>query len=204
MTNMQNYTNGARDRYRLRRARYRELFAQRVADEPNTTISPELVRQIDMAAKALATENEQLREALKRQKADFDNFRRRTQKEKEELRDAANEAFIAKLLPVLDNFERAIASAQTATDVAAVRQGVEMVAAQLNSLLQSEGLTKIDAAGVPFDPQMHEALSVEERSDLPDGQVVEVLQAGYKYKDRVIRPALVKVAKHPSTAASNK
>lgn len=196
--------NHARERYRLRRTFYRDQFGKLVAEEGLAKIDPELVRQIDLAAQQMAAENEQLREALKRQKADFDNFRRRTLREKEQLRDAAKEALLAALLPVLDNFERALESAKTAKDVESVRQGIEMVANQLMSLLAAEGLERIDLAGQPFDPTVAEALSVEERRDVPDGQIVEVLRPAYKFKDRVIRPALVKVAKNPIEAVTEK
>jgi len=158
------------------------------------------VQQIEQATMQIAAENEQLKEALKRQKADFDNYRRRTQKEKEQLRDAAKESLVAELLPVLDNFERAIASAKTATDVESVRKGIEMVAEQLNAILRGEGLERIDALGSQFDPALHEALEVEERTDVPEGQITQVLRPGYRFKDRVIRPALVKVAKKPASA----
>ncbi|MCX7624882.1 MAG: nucleotide exchange factor GrpE [Candidatus Sumerlaeaceae bacterium] len=196
--------NHARERYRLRRTFYRDQFGKLVAEEGLAKIDPELVRQIDLAAQQMAAENEQLREALRRQKADFDNFRRRTLREKEQLRDAAKEALIATLLPVLDNFERAIESAKTAKDVESVRQGIEMVANQLMGLLEGEGLERVDLADKPFDPTLAEALSVEERTDVPDGQIVEVLRPAYKFKDRVIRPALVKVAKHPSETVPEK
>lgn len=193
-----NNSHSARERYRLRRAFYREHVGRLLAEEGVGKLDPELVRQIDMAAQQMAAENEQLREALKRQKADFDNFRRRTLKEKEELRDSAKEALLSTLLPVLDNFERALESAKTAKDVESVRQGIEMIAAQLMSTLGSEGLERVDVTGQPFDPTLAEALSIEERSDVPDGQIVEVLRPAYRFKGRVIRPALVKVAKKPS------
>lgn len=196
--------NHTRERYRLRRIFYRDQFGKVVADEGIAKVDPELIKQIDLAAQQMAAENEQLREALKRHKADFDNFRRRTQKEKEQLRDAAKEALLATLLPVLDNFERAIESAKTAQDVASVRQGIEMVANQLMGLLSSEGLERLDLLGKPFDPTVAEALAVEERTDVPDGQIVEVLRPAYRFKDRIIRPALVKVAKNPAKASSEK
>lgn len=198
---MQNH-NLARERYRLRRNFYRDRFARILADEETTTIDPELVRQVDLMARQMAAENEQLREALKRHKADFDNFRRRTLKEKEQLRDAAKEALLVNLLPVLDNFERAVASAKTATDVETLRRGIEMVADQLTSILGQEGLERFDPTGEPFDPTLHEALTVEENSEVPDGQIIEVLRPGYRFKDHVIRPALVKVAKNPAGASS--
>ncbi|MGB9692252.1 MAG: nucleotide exchange factor GrpE [Candidatus Sumerlaeaceae bacterium] len=197
-----NHHNSARERYRLRRAFYREHFGRLVAEEGVAKLDPELVRQIDLAAKQMAIENEQLREAFKRQKADFDNFRRRTLKEKEELRDAAKEAFLATLLPVLDNFERALESARSAKDVQSVRQGIEMIASQLMSTLASEGLERVDPFGQQFDPTIAEALSTEERADVPDGQIIEVLRPAYRFKGRLIRPALVKVAKKPAEEAS--
>ncbi len=201
MARMEN-SNSARERFRLRRLFYRDHFGRLVAEQGGANIDPELVRQIDLAAQQMAAENEQLREALRRHKADFDNFRRRTLKEKEELRDAAKEALLGTLLPVLDNFDLALQSARTAQDADSVRQGVEMVAQQLMSTLQSEGLERVDLLGQPFDPTLAEALTVEERDDVPDGQIIEVLRPAYRYKGRVIRPALVKVAKNRAGKAS--
>jgi molecular chaperone GrpE len=195
-----NNHNFARERFRLRRAFYRDHYAEKLAAEPAIKVDANLVQQIEQATMQVAAENEQLKEALKRQKADFDNFRRRTMKEKEQLRDAAKESLVAELLPVLDNFERAIASAKTATDVESVRKGIEMVAEQLNAILRGEGLERIDAQGSQFDPALHDALEVEERADVPEGQITQVLRPGYRFKDRVIRPALVKVAKKPASA----
>jgi molecular chaperone GrpE len=195
-----NNSNFARELFRLRRAFYRDRYLEKLAAEPTIKVDANLVQQIEQATMQIAAENEQLKEALKRQKADFDNYRRRTQKEKEQLRDAAKESLVAELLPVLDNFERAIASAKTATDVESVRKGIEMVAEQLNAILRGEGLERIDALGSQFDPALHEALEVEERTDVPEGQITQVLRPGYRFKDRVIRPALVKVAKKPASA----
>lgn len=191
--------NHARECGRLRRALHRERFTRTMADEPGSRIEPELVRQIDLAAHAIAGENEQMRQAMLRQKAEFENFRRRTLKEKDQLRDTTKEALVANLLPVIDNFDRAIDATAQASDVSSVRQGVEMVAHQLRGILENEGFQRIDALGETFDPVLHEAIAVEDRPGVPDNEVIEVMLPGYRFKDRVVRPAMVKVAKHGAT-----
>jgi molecular chaperone GrpE len=136
-------------------------------------------------------------DTILRQRAEFDNFRKRTLREKEQVRASTTEEVVAKLLPVLDNFDRALDSAKTATDAAAIRQGVEMVAEQLRRLLESEGLQEIPALHQPFDPQKHEAVSVEHTAEVPDNHVASVMVPGYEMNGRVIRPAMVTVARDP-------
>ncbi len=205
----------ATPRHRDRYSRRRRLLAHRALAAPPRTpvpaISPEIVEQLEESFRradaelaaardevVLAREdNAQLREAVARQRAEFDNFRRRTLKEKEQIRSAASEKLLTELLPVIDNFDRALHSASQATDAAAIRDGVEMVAVQLLRILESEGLERIEPLGEPFDYAQHEALAVEERDDVPENQVVEVMLPGFRFGERVIRPAMVKVARHP-------
>jgi molecular chaperone GrpE len=163
---------------------------------------PDYVAQVEGKARVLAEENAGLRDAVARQRAEFDNFRKRTAKEKEQTRAAASEAILGRLLPVIDNFDRALASSAQATDPTSIRTGIEMVASQLHSILGDEGLEKIHPAGEPFDPTVHEAVAVEERVDVPDHHVSEVMLPGFRYKDRVIRPAMVKVARNAAKEAS--
>jgi molecular chaperone GrpE len=197
--------NSARERYRLQRisrgthARLNHWRREETAPQPE----PEIVYQMDPAAQQIAAENEQLRDALMRHKADFDNYRRRTLKEKEQIGDAAKEALVSTLLPVLDNLDLALQSARAAQDVDSVRKGIEMVVEELVRTLAAQGLERIDPLGQPFDPVIAEALCVEERTDVPDGQIVEALRPAYRFRDRVIRPALVKVAKRPAAEAAN-
>ncbi|MBX7245244.1 MAG: nucleotide exchange factor GrpE [Candidatus Sumerlaeaceae bacterium] len=151
----------------------------------------------------LAEEVTQLRDTVTRQRADFDNFRKRTLKEKDQIREAVAEDFVSKLLPVLDNFERAIQFSENAADATAVRDGVRMIAEQLAKTLEGEGLVKINALDSAFDPAEHDALAVDERDDIPENRVTEVMVPGYRLKDKVVRPAMVKVSKLPAEASKH-
>ncbi|MGI5901665.1 MAG: nucleotide exchange factor GrpE [Desulfitobacteriia bacterium] len=130
---------------------------------------------------------------LQRLKAEFDNFRKRTAKEKGEIARYASENIILSLLPILDNFERALESAQNNQEFDSFCQGVEMIFRQLLKVLEEEGLKPIEAEGKPFDPNLHEAFIREESSE-EENIVLEELQKGYFLKDKVIRPSRVKVS----------
>jgi molecular chaperone GrpE len=137
---------------------------------------------------------EEYKNRLLRSQADFDNFRRRTQREKEELVKFASAELIIRLLPVLDNFERAIAAAKSSGDFEALAKGVDMIHRQLLQVLEQEGLKPMETVGQPFNPEFHEAVMRVESGEYEEGTVVEELQRGYMLKDRVIRPAMVKVS----------
>ncbi|WP_337985759.1 nucleotide exchange factor GrpE [Dehalobacter sp. DCM] len=130
---------------------------------------------------------------LQRLMAEFDNFRKRTQKEKEETAKYASERLILALLPVLDNFERAIVSSRKNSDFEALSQGVEMIERMFLKVLEDEGLKAIPSVGKEFDPYLHEAL-LREDSDQPENMILEELQRGYYLKEKVIRPSRVKVS----------
>lgn len=138
---------------------------------------------------------EAVKDKLLRLQADFENFRKRTAKERMELFRYGSEHLIQDLLDVLDNFERAMSSAQSATDVQTMMQGIVMVQKQLHDVLQEKGVKKMTVKGEMFDPNVHEALAYEEDETLEDGQIIEELQSGYHLHDKVIRCAKVKVAK---------
>ncbi len=129
---------------------------------------------------------------VKRLQADFDNFRRRTRQEKEELSGLVVQNLIKELLPLLDNFERAIAADNT-QDLTALRSGVEMIYRQFATVLEKNGLESIPAVGLPFDPQFHEAIMRVEDESKPEGIIVEELQKGYQVRGKVVRPSMVKV-----------
>ena len=130
-------------------------------------------------------------ERMKRLQADFENFRRRTRQEKEELSNMVVQDFIKALLPMLDNFDRAMA-AET-TDGAKFQQGVEMIYNQLAEILKNKGLEKIDTTDAKFDPNFHQAVMRVENPDLEDESIAMELQKGYMVKGKVIRPAMVQV-----------
>lgn len=142
-------------------------------------------------------ELEEIKSKYLRLHADFDNFRKRTQKEKEEWYQYAAAGIMEKLLPVLDNFERALeAVTSQGEEVQSLLAGLKMIYRQLVGVLEKEGLEPIIALGEIFDPNLHEAmLQVPLEEGQQDNQVVEELRKGYRFKERVIRPTLAKVAK---------
>lgn len=135
--------------------------------------------------------NEQI-DRFKRLQADFENFKRRTRQEKEELSNIVAQNILVEILPVIDNFERALQSA-AAQDAASVLAGVQMIYRQFAGVMDKVGLTAIEAVGKPFDPQQHEAVMRVEDPERPDGTIAEELQKGYSVRGKVIRPSMVKV-----------
>ena len=139
-------------------------------------------------------ERDSLLDRLARAQAEFENARRRAGKEQQEFRDYATLDALRALLPAMDSFERAL---QVKSDAGDFRSGVELIYKQLQDALAKLGVRPIPAKGEPFDPRYHEAIEMVETSEAPDHEVLEELQRGYKFKDRLLRPAMVKVAKNP-------
>lgn len=136
--------------------------------------------------------------------ADFDNFKKRAARERTEASRNAQESLIGKLIPVLDNFEMAMAAASQSAggSVESLRAGVQMINGQLKAVLTDAGLEEIDASGKPFDPAWHEAISQQESADVPEGHVLTQVRKGYRFKERLLRPASVVVARPPSGEAA--
>ena len=171
-----------------------EIPAETPVINPNpayVTVSNEIFK----ATVAQAAQAAELKDRLLRAQAEWDNSRKRIQREKEDSVRFAGEALLEKLLPVLDNFEMGMQAAKTATDPKAIAQGLEMVLAQFHQVLRDAGVESIDAVGHPFDPHRHEALGQHESDEHPEGHVVTQLRKGYKLKDRLLRAASVFVAK---------
>jgi molecular chaperone GrpE len=145
-------------------------------------------------AKARA-EAESYLDDLRRLQADFDNYRKRTLREQTARAASASQALVTRLLPVLDNFERAVSAAEQSRDFDGMLKGVEMVLGTLRGVLEGEGLVKIEAEGKPFDPERHEAVIAVEHEGAEPGMVVDIIRAGYELGGKVLRPAMVKVAK---------
>jgi len=163
-------------------------------------LSPEQIEDLKTKA-AKADENW---DRLLRTMADFDNFKKRAAREKTESAQYATASVLQKLLPVLDNFEMALTAAQSAAgattgeQLASFQSGVSMIQQQLRSVLTESGLEELDATGKPFDPNFHEAVSQQDSADVPEGQVLQQLRKGYKFKERLLRPATVIVARKPA------
>lgn len=138
------------------------------------------------------------RERLVRLQADFENLKKRIEREREDHYRHATGSLVSRLLPVLDNFERALVAARGGGSVEALLQGVEMVHRQFLEELRREGLGDIDAVGLPFDPAVHEAVATAHEDGLPPHTVVEEFQRGYFFHDRVLRPAMVRVTVDPA------
>ena len=179
----------------------KEEMAQEAAEQPveettETEAEPAEVTVEDAPAEddtaALEAQLKEKSDRILRLQADFENFRRRTAKEKEELAAVITQNLLTDLLPLLDNFERAMAVEQT--DGEAFQKGVEMIFTQLREVMDKHGLENIEAEGKPFDPNVHQAVMRVENPEVEDGTITQVLQKGYQAKGRVIRPAMVQVA----------
>jgi len=142
----------------------------------------------------LKAERDTLLDRLARAQAEFENARRRAAKEQQDFRDFATVETIKALLPVIDSFERAL---QAKSDLGEFRTGVELIYKQLQDVLGKMGVRPIAAKGEQFDPHVHEAIEMVETPDAADHEVLEEWQRGYKFKDRLLRPAMVRVAKNP-------
>jgi len=149
----------------------------------------------DEDAGSNAVEEERSRRV--RLQADFENYKKRVEKERAADQRHASSRVVQNLLPVLDNFERAIGSASEEDAGSSFHRGVQLIFRQILDELRREGLEAIDTVGQPFDPNLHEAVATEEHADLPHQTIMEELQRGYTLNERLLRPALVKVSIQP-------
>ena len=165
--------------------------AQAEAGNDEAAVEAEAEQDPAAEAEALKMQLAEGAERMKRLQADFENFRRRTRQEKEELSNMVVQDFIKELLPMLDNFDRAMAA--EATDAAKFQQGVEMIYNQLTEILKNKGMELIDTKDAKFDPNFHQAVMRVENPDLEDEAIAMELQKGYMVKGKVIRPSMVQV-----------
>jgi molecular chaperone GrpE len=169
------------------------------ADESAEEAAAEAAEEIEDAIAAdldkARTEAALYLDDLRRLQADFDNYRKRTLREQTARSASASQALVARLLPVLDNFELAVSAAEQSRDFDRMLKGVEMVLGALREVLEGEGLVKIEAEGKPFDPERHEAVIAVEQEDAEPGTILDIVRAGYELGGKVLRPAMVKVAK---------
>jgi molecular chaperone GrpE len=166
-----------------------------------TSADAQAAASADPVAEAKA-EAQRFREQWMRSAADFDNFRKRSRKELEDTRKAGREELLKDLLPVFDNLERAMTSAERATEVKPVSDGLKMVLRQFIDTLGRSGITKVPTVGQQFDPGLHEAIQQVETDEQPPGTVVAEVQPGYLQGDRLIRAAMVIVAKPKAGGAA--
>jgi len=180
-----------------RRSRTR---AEERADAVHVPSRSELAQRIELLEGELAAARNEAEENLRarqRATADLSNYRRRTEEERVAVTQLANAILITKLLAVLDGFDRALATVPDEVHEGWI-EGVQLVERKLRSLLESEGVTPIEAVGQPFDPNLHEAVVHEPTTEHPDNEVIGEVQRGYRLRDRVLRPALVRVANNPN------
>jgi molecular chaperone GrpE len=143
----------------------------------------------------LQTDLERFRDLALRSQADFDNFRKRAAREKEDAVKFANMTLLERLIPILDNFELGLTAARGSAKDSPILAGMEMVAKQITDFLADCGVQSIDATGQKFDPNLHEALALEESDEVEEGKVIRQLRRGFKLKDRLLRAANVVVSK---------
>ena len=173
--------------------------AEERADAVATPSRIELAERVEALERELAETKAKSEEHLynwQRSAADFNNYKRRTDDERATLTQFSNAVLIGKLLSVLDDFDRALESVPAEAHDAWI-EGIKLVERKLRNVLESEGVTPIEAIGHPFDPNLHEAVAHEETAEVPDNHVIGEVQRGYRLHDRVIRPSLVRVANNP-------
>ena len=188
----QNDSSGGNPENRTRENMNPEIMPEAVDAETATEAATTETAAMPPAETAESVRAE-LMDRILRLQADFDNYRRRTRQEQSELSAFVTQNLIKELLPIIDNFERALSSRPT-DDPSGFGAGVEMIFRQLYGVLEKQGITTVDAVGSLFDPNRHEAILKDTESDQPEGTVVAELQKGYAVGGKVIRPALVKVA----------
>lgn len=172
-----------------------EVTEQETETAEDEVIQEECGEEAGPDAEKLAAELEELNNRFLRVSADFENYKRRTVQEKEDLKKYSNGKLLESLLPVLDTFQIAMKSQAESDDAKNILKGIEMIQRQMLQVLEQNGLTKIEAVGTIFDPNLHEAIMQVEDDSVPEDTVVEELRAGYTLNDRVIRAAMVKVSR---------
>src|SRR5437667_11940416 len=171
-----------------------------VPDTDALSLTPEEeIRRLRETLEAKTLLAEEHRDRYLRAAAEFDNARKRAARERDEYTRYANESLLRELLPVLDNFERALQSARNETTAAAVTAGVELIQRELLRVLEKFGVTSFTSVGQPFDPERHEAIARVPAQEQPEGTVVDETARGYLLNGRILRPAMVTVASSPDS-----
>jgi molecular chaperone GrpE len=168
--------------------------ATSVEDAQSEPIAPVETSNTAEELERVKAERDALVDRLARLQAEFDNARKREARERNDFRDYAVAGAVEQFLPVLDNFQLALKSTGSAEQL---RTGVELIVKQMEEALRSLNVQPVEAEGVAFDPRVHEALDTVDRTDLPDHQVLEEVRRGYRIKERLLRPALVRVVNNP-------
>lgn len=186
-------------------ARSEEAAEETTYEEASEAVEAELVDEepeqassggeaVQGEATQLRAQVDELQNKLLRAQADFDNFRRRARQEKEEFAKYASQKLLEQLIPVFDNFERAVSASKENQDLDSLAKGIDMIYRQMSQVLEQEGVKPIEAVGQPFNPEFHQAVMQVESEEHEEGIIVEELQKGYMLKEKVIRPSMVKVS----------
>jgi molecular chaperone GrpE len=154
--------------------------------------------EIEDATSGLQADLDRFRDLAMRSQADFENYKKRSAREKEEAIKYANTSLLEKLVPIIDNFELGLAAAKTGGEESPIYSGMSLVLKQLNDFLIDKGLQSIEAVGQKFDPNLHEAIAHEPSGEFPEGTVIRQARRGYRFKDRLLRPATVVVSSGPA------
>jgi molecular chaperone GrpE len=171
-----------------------EPVAEAPQEVPPAPVDPPVPAEVHAALQA---ERDQLLDRLARLQAEFDNARKRQEREKADFRDYATANVVEQFLPVLDNFTLALGANASAEQL---RQGVELIVKQMDEVLRGLNVQPVPTVGEPFDPRVHEALGSVERDDLPDHSVADEIRRGYKLRDKLLRPAMVRIVSNPKQA----
>ena len=168
------------------------------AEEEESAADPDPVAALQAQIDTLTAEKAALYDKLLRRQAEFENYRKRVERERAELYQHGRDDVLLQFLPVVDNFERALSSLETSEgDAEALRHGVELIHKQFKDALAKFGLEAVEAVGQTFDPHVHEAVTMEATDKHKENTVIQEFQRGYKIGDRLLRPAKVKVASSP-------
>jgi molecular chaperone GrpE len=187
--------------------------AERIVEEPSAPATPEIElnasserdrgasiagSELQVQIDTLTSEKSALYDQLLRRQAEFENYRKRVERERSEVFQRARADVLLEMIPVLDNLERALGSLESSDgDAEALRHGVELIHKQFKDALAKLGLQPVESVGCAFDPHVHEAITIEETSEHQENTVIEEFERGYKMGDRLLRPAKVKVASSP-------
>ncbi len=174
-----------------------EAAAPREADAEAEMAQPDQVAELQAQVEGLTQDKTNLYDQMLRRQAEFENYRKRVERERAESLHRSRAEVLLELLPVVDNFDRALSSLESGGDAQSLRQGVELIHRQLSDALLKFGLEPVPTVGEAFDPHMHEAVTTEQSSEHEENTVIEEFQKGYKLGDKLLRPAKVKVASSP-------
>ena len=171
------------------------------SDAENSAENTETVRpqgEAEDPTAGLQADLDRFRDLAMRSQADFENYKKRSAREKEEAIKYANTSLLEKLVPIIDNFELGLAAAKSQGEESPIYAGMNLVLKQLNDFLIANGLQPVETVGQKFDPNLHEAIAREPSEEFPEGTVIRQVRRGYRFKDRLLRPATVVVSSGPA------